>query len=85
MTISGPYAATGPGETPSRDRLFVCRPKSTAEEAPCAREILSTLVRRAYRRPAEAADVDELWPFYEAGAPKGASSAGFSARSSVCS
>jgi hypothetical protein len=41
----------------------VCRPQSTAEQTPCAREILSTLVRRAYRRPAEAGDVDDLWPF----------------------
>ncbi len=67
VTITGPFSATGPGETPSRDRLLVCRPQNRAEEAPCAREILSTLVRRAYRRPAEAADVDDLWPFYEAG------------------
>jgi mono/diheme cytochrome c family protein len=67
VTISGPYAATGPGETPSRDRLFVCRPQNAAEETPCAREILTTLVRRAYRRPAEPGDVEDLWPFYEAG------------------
>ncbi len=40
VTISGPYSATGPGDTPSRDRLFVCRPQSAAEQAPCAREIL---------------------------------------------
>jgi mono/diheme cytochrome c family protein len=67
VTISGPYAATGPGDTPSRDRLFVCRPQDTTEQTPCAREILSTLVRRAYRRPAEPGDVEDLWPFYEAG------------------
>ena len=67
VTISGPYSATGPGETPSRDRLFVCRPKAAADEPQCAREILGTLARRAYRRPVDAADVDELWAFYEAG------------------
>jgi hypothetical protein len=67
VTISGPYSAAGPGETPSRARLLLCRPQSAAEEAPCAREILATLARRAYRRPVETADVDELWPFYEAG------------------
>jgi hypothetical protein len=47
--------------------LLVCRPQSTAEETTCAREILSTLAQRAYRRPAQAADVEDLWPFYEAG------------------
>ena len=67
VTVSGPYAAAGPGDTRSRERLFVCRPRSGPDTEPCAREILSTLARRAYRRPAEAADVDELWPFYEAG------------------
>ena len=67
VTISGPYAATGPGQTPSRDKLFVCRPQSTTDEEPCAREILRTLAERAYRRPATGADVDDLWPFYEAG------------------
>jgi mono/diheme cytochrome c family protein len=68
VTISGPHSPTGPGDTPSRDRLFVCRPQSAADEAPCAREILATLARRAYRRPVDAADIDEIWPFYEAGA-----------------
>ena len=67
VTISGPFAAAGPGETPSRERLFVCRPKGAAGAEPCAREILRTLARRAYRRPVDAADIDELWPFYEAG------------------
>jgi len=67
VTISGPFATAGPGDTPSRERLFVCRPASSADQARCAREILSTLAKRAYRRPVSDADVDELWPFYEAG------------------
>jgi hypothetical protein len=67
VTIRGPYNATGPGDTPSRRRIFTCRPASAAEEAPCAREILSTLVRRAYRRPAADEDLADLLPFYEAG------------------
>jgi mono/diheme cytochrome c family protein len=67
LTISGPYAATGPGDTPSRERLFVCEPQDTAGEEACAREILTTLATRAYRRPAEPADVADLWPFYAAG------------------
>jgi hypothetical protein len=65
VTISGPYAPAGPGETPSRERIFVCRPESTGDEIPCAREILGSLVRRAYRRPATDHDIDTLMPFYE--------------------
>jgi mono/diheme cytochrome c family protein len=67
VTISGPYTPTGPGTTPSRERLFTCHPTSAAEEAPCARQILTTLVHRAYRRPVGKTDIDDVWPFYEAG------------------
>jgi hypothetical protein len=70
-TIRGPYEATGPGDTPSRRRIFVCRPGSEAEERPCAREILSALARRAYRRAATDADLTDLLPFYEAGRAEG--------------
>jgi hypothetical protein len=82
-TIRGPYAATGPGDTPSRRRIFVCRPSAAedagrdargratqgavADELPCAREILSTLARRAYRRAATEDDIAALLPFYEQG------------------
>ncbi len=71
VTISGPYNATGGGDTPSRRRIFACRPSSAAEELPCARRILSTLARRAYRRPATEADVRDLLPFYERGRSEG--------------
>ncbi len=71
VTISGPYNAKGPGDTPSRRRIFVCRPGSASEEGPCARRILSTLERRAYRRPVTAADVESLMPFYTAGRVEG--------------
>ena len=74
VTISGPYSVTGPGDTPSRQRIFVCQPASAADEAACAREILSTLARRAYRRPSLASsdeDVQRLWPFYVAGHREG--------------
>ena len=65
VTILGPFApAGGAGDTPSRQRVFVCRPESAADEAPCAREILSVLARRAYRRPVTEADVDKLFAFY---------------------
>ena len=64
VTVAGPYAATGSGETPSRQRIFVCRPATPADETPCAREILSTLARRAYRGHVADGDVDVLLDFY---------------------
>jgi mono/diheme cytochrome c family protein len=71
VTISGPYDVTGPGTSPSRDRIFVCRPAGAGDELPCARRILSTLVRRAYRRPATDADLADLMPFYTEGRGEG--------------
>ena len=64
VTIAGPYSAAGSGDTPSRERIFVCRPATAADEAPCARQILSTLVRRAYRGHVANGDVDVLLDFY---------------------
>jgi len=81
VTISGPYKVTGTGDSPSRRRVFVCRPasakgsgeagSSNAEETACARRILSTLARRAYRRPANETDLRDLLPFYEQGRKQG--------------
>jgi cytochrome c551/c552 len=74
VTISGPYAVKGSGDTASRRRLFTCRPAGSATEAAqltCARQILQTLTKRAYRRPPTAADVDRLIPFYTAGRAEG--------------
>jgi mono/diheme cytochrome c family protein len=71
VTISGPYDVTGPGDTPSRRRIFVCRPATGGDELACATRILSTLVRRAYRRPAADADIQRLLPFYTAGLSEG--------------
>src|SRR5205085_3759761 len=61
----------GPGDTPSRRRTFVCRPKQEREEEACARTILTGLARRAYRRPATSADVNTLMSFYERGRRSG--------------
>ncbi len=66
-TISGPYDVTGPGDSPTRQRIFVCRPATAGQELPCARQILSTLAKRAYRRSVSEADLDDLLPFYQAG------------------
>ena len=58
-------------ETPSRRRIFTCRPAKAGDEAACARTILSGLARRAYRRPTTAADVDTLFDFYKQGRADG--------------
>ena len=72
VTLSGPYGVDGSGDTPSRQRIFTCRPVGgPAAAEPCAREILSTLARRAYRRPVTGADLDLLLPFYEEGRAEG--------------
>ena len=76
LTISGPFNATGAGDTPSRSRIFVCRPTGVADETPCAREIISTLARRAYRRPVTEADVAALFTFYDEGRAAGGFEAG---------
>jgi hypothetical protein len=65
VIITGPYNATGVGDTPSRRRVFTCRAASPAEEAPCAKQIISSLVRRAYRRAPTDADIDPLIAFYQ--------------------
>jgi mono/diheme cytochrome c family protein len=65
VIITGPYDPTGLGDTPSRRRVFVCQPKSAADEAPCARQILTTLVRRAYRRAPVEADLESLFGLYQ--------------------
>ena len=62
--IEGPYNVTGISETPARRRLLVCQPASPAEEAPCAAEILSTVARRAFRRPVGESDVAAPLAFY---------------------
>jgi mono/diheme cytochrome c family protein len=74
VSITGPYAPGNAGDTPSRRRLFVCRPPAQAErpvaqaeEDKCAETILGTVMRRAYRRPVTKADVDETMAFYRRG------------------
>ena len=67
VTITGPFSATGIGETPSRRRIFTCHPATPDAEGPCATQILSTLARRAYRRPVTDADVSGLLTVYDEG------------------
>jgi mono/diheme cytochrome c family protein len=65
VVITGPYNPTGLGDTPSRRRVFACVPASAADEMPCARRIVSTLARRAFRRAVSDADVTSLLAFYQ--------------------
>jgi hypothetical protein len=67
VTIRGPFTVSGPGDTPSRRKIFVCQPANSSQETSCARRILSDLVRRAYRRPVNGTDLEDLIPFYTAG------------------
>ena len=62
--VEGPYSVTGVSETPTRERLFVCRPADASEEAACAERVLSTLARRAFRRPIETDDIAASLAFY---------------------
>ena len=65
LTIEGPFKVTGAGDTPSRRRIFVCRPANSQDELPCARKILSALARNAYRRPVTDTDLETLLSFYQ--------------------
>ncbi len=69
--VEGPFGATGLSRTASRDKILVCTPASAAEERPCAERIASTLATRAFRRPADAGDLERLMPFYENGRAAG--------------
>jgi mono/diheme cytochrome c family protein len=76
LTITGPVTIAGPGDTSSRRRIFSCHPARGAQESACAREILTSVARRAYRRPVTDADLQTLMPFYEAGRGDGGFEAG---------
>jgi len=67
LQIAGPFDARSPEETPSRKQIFSCRPSSGRDEEPCARKIIMTLTRRAYRRPVAPRDVDPLMEIYREG------------------
>ncbi len=91
FTLTGPFNPTGSGDTPSRRRVFFCRPSTgsrvrsaqdvpsgvegrpttRAEEDPCAKRIISTFARRAYRGMATSADLERLFAFYQVGRREG--------------
>jgi len=67
LVIKGPFSVERPGDTPSRARIFTCRPRAAAQEERCATEILSRIARRAYRQPLSKDDMDRLMAFYRMG------------------
>jgi hypothetical protein len=71
VTITGPFNPTGPGDTPSRRRIFTCQPTDSSEEPACAEDILLNLSRRAYRRPTTDTDLSTLLSFYRQGRATG--------------
>jgi hypothetical protein len=65
VSITGPFDAKGPGDTPSRRRIFTVRPGSASDEEPCAKKIIAGLLRRAWRRPINDADVARLLTVFQ--------------------
>src|SRR5437899_5988755 len=60
VSITGPFDAKGPGDTPSRRRIFTAPPSSASDEESCAKKIIAGLLRRAWRRPINDADAERL-------------------------
>ncbi len=67
LFITGPMAVSGVSETPSRQRIFTCRPATPKDEAPCANQIISRLARQAFRRPVNSEDLEGLMVQYQTG------------------
>lgn len=70
LAITGPTNPTGPGDTPSRRKIFVCHP-TAGNETSCAKRILTSLATEAFRRPVRDADLETLLSFYQEGANSG--------------
>jgi len=71
LRIRGPFNAARPEDSPSLRKIYTCKPTTAAQEGPCAKEILSTLMRRAYRRPVTPEDLDWAQGFYQQGRREG--------------
>ena len=65
VAITGPTNPTGPGDTPSRRKIFICRPASGDDETACAKRILTSLTEKAFRRPVRDSDLETLLGFYQ--------------------
>jgi hypothetical protein len=71
IVINGPFNMSGAGDTPSRRRIFVCYPAAANQELPCARQIVTSIARRAFRRPVLDAEMATLMNFYQQGRKSG--------------
>ena len=71
IEVEGPFNGSVPADTLTRQAIFSCRPARAADEAPCARKLLSRLAYRAYRRPVTEDDIDTLMSFYDKGRTEG--------------
>ena len=67
LSITGPLKAQGVSDTPSRRKIFTCRPLEGDDEIRCAKQIAGALARQAYRRPVTENDIEDLLSFYQAG------------------
>jgi mono/diheme cytochrome c family protein len=67
IRIDGPFNPKGAADSPSRNKIMTCHPASASQDTTCAKQILSTLARRAYRRPVTEQDVESLMGFYQRG------------------
>ena len=76
LYVGGPFNGSIPQDTASRQAIFTCRPRTSAEEEPCARKIISALEKRAYRRPVTDRDIDPLLVIYKEGRVAGNFDAG---------
>ena len=76
ITVAGPFNVQGPGDSPSREKIFVCHPAQPADEPACAEKVISNLAHRAYRRPIAADDLPPLLAQYRKGAGNGGFEAG---------
>jgi cytochrome c551/c552 len=71
LAISGPYSVTGAGDTVSRRKIFICHPADAASELPCAKKIVTNLLRQAYRRPVNDEDIEPFLTAYAEGRKEG--------------
>jgi len=79
VSINGPYETTSPGDSPSRRRIFVAKPKNDRDAEPCAKRIFSKLARRAYRRPVVSEDLTKPMIFFREAARERGFDAGIEA------
>ena len=71
VQVAGPFNVQGPGDTLTRDKIFICHPSGSADEMACAEKVLANLAHHAYRRPVSADDMSQLLALYKEGAQSG--------------